>query len=56
MRKCFISYSRKDAEFAKKLASDLEQEDVVVWIDTVEINVGQSIPWEISRAIIAPFT
>lgn len=51
MRKCFISYSRKDADFAKKLASSLEREDVVVWIDTVEIDVGSSIAWEISRAI-----
>lgn len=51
MRKCFISYSRKDGEFVKKLAASLEREDVVVWVDTVEIDVGDSIPWEISRGI-----
>jgi TIR domain len=51
MRKCFISYSRKDADFAKKLASNLEREEVVVWIDTLEIDVGHSIAWEVSQAI-----
>jgi hypothetical protein len=51
MRKCFISYSRKEADFARKLAASLEREEVVVWIDTLEVDAGDSIVWEISRAI-----
>ena len=31
--KCFISYSRKDLEFVKRLASDLKGKKVDIWVD-----------------------
>ena len=35
----------------KRLASDLEREEVVAWIDTMEIDVGDSIVRRISQAL-----
>jgi hypothetical protein len=33
MAKVFISYSRKDMEFAKRLTSELQKDDIGFWID-----------------------
>lgn len=33
MAKIFISYSRKDTDFAKRLASELEKNDLDFWVD-----------------------
>lgn len=37
----FVSYSRKDIEFAKKLADDLKQRGVPVWLDVLAIPPGK---------------
>jgi hypothetical protein len=51
MRKLFISYSHKDAEFAQRLADDLRKEDIVVWIDSTQIKVGDSMVDRISKGL-----
>lgn len=40
MQKIFISYSRKDIDFAKKLAGDLEKADYDVWWDITDLRGG----------------
>jgi hypothetical protein len=40
MQKIFISYSRKDIDFAKKLASDLEAAGYDVWWDITDLRGG----------------
>ena len=37
MEKVFISYSRKDIEFARKLAGDLEKASYDVWWDITDL-------------------
>jgi len=49
--KVFISYCHQDLEFAKKLHSDLSEADLTVWLDFIEIAVGDSIPDRIQEAI-----
>lgn len=48
MEKIFISYSRKDTDFARKLANDLEKAGYDVWWDISDLQGGddwvQSIP------------
>jgi hypothetical protein len=53
MSRVFISYSRKDSEFALKLANDLRRLQFHVWIDQLDIPV--SVPWddEIEKALDA---
>ena len=51
MRKLFISYSHEDAKLAHRLASDLSQENLVVWIDTKQMKAGDSIVDEISEGL-----
>ncbi len=51
MNSVFISYSHKDAEFAKKLTNDLMAHGVSVWIDIQEIKVGDSLIKSISDAL-----
>lgn len=36
----FISYSRRNSVFVKRLVSDLQNHHVKVWLDTLEIKVG----------------
>lgn len=36
----FISYSRRNRQFAKRLAADLEDQGLRVWLDVLEIEVG----------------
>ncbi len=40
MQKIFISYSRKDIDFAKKLAGDLEKSNYDVWWDITDLRGG----------------
>jgi hypothetical protein len=40
MMKVFISYSRKDIEFARKLATSLSEAGIDVWIDVEDIAPG----------------
>ncbi len=42
--KYFISYSRKDSAFVKKLAIDLKKSGEDVWLDQLDIAAG--IPWD----------
>jgi hypothetical protein len=47
----FISYSHKDKEFVNKLAANLVKQKAHVWIDTWELNVGDSIIEKVQSAI-----
>lgn len=47
----FISYSHKDSQFADKLAHQLVQHDVRVWLDKWELHVGDSLISRIQQAI-----
>lgn len=47
----FISYSHADAKFVKKLATGLVRHNVHVWVDTWELNVGDSIIDRVQGAI-----
>jgi hypothetical protein len=51
MTKAFISYSHKDAAFAKMLAADLRAADIEVWIDQDAIVPGQSIAQRINQGL-----
>jgi hypothetical protein len=37
----FLSYSRKDSEFALRLAQDLRQKGASIWLDQLDIGAGQ---------------
>jgi hypothetical protein len=47
----FISYAHSDAKFANKLAAHLVKNNAHVWIDTWELNVGDSILTHVQQAI-----
>ena len=47
----FISYSHKDKEFVDSLAANLVKHRVRVWVDTWELNVGDSIIAKVQAAI-----
>lgn len=47
----FISYSHQDKEFADKLATHLVKNNAHVWVDTWELNVGDSIINKVQEAI-----
>jgi len=47
----FISYSHSDATFANKLAAHLVKHNAHVWIDSWELNVGDSILAHVQQAI-----
>lgn len=47
----FISYSHKDKEFVDSLAANLVKKGVRVWVDTWELNVGDSIIAKVQKAI-----
>jgi hypothetical protein len=49
----FISYSHADKAFVNKLASNLVKHDAHVWVDTWELNVGDSILNRVQEAIQA---
>lgn len=47
----FISYSHTDAEFVDKLATHLIKQNTHIWVDTWELNVGDSILNKVQQAI-----
>jgi hypothetical protein len=47
----FVSYSHADAEFAKRLASELEIRGAGVWLDVKQIKLGDSVSMGIERAL-----
>lgn len=47
----FISYSHADKDFVDKLAANLVKHDAHVWVDTWELNVGDSILNRVQDAI-----
>jgi sulfatase modifying factor 1 len=47
----FISYARKDAEFAQKLNAALQRHGVTTWIDELGIRGGEDWPNRIATAI-----
>jgi hypothetical protein len=47
----FISYSHQDKEFVEKLAAHLVKNNAHVWVDTWELNVGDSIIFKVQEAI-----
>lgn len=47
----FISYSHADATFVNKLAAHLVKSNAHVWVDSWELNVGDSILDRVQRAI-----
>lgn len=47
----FISYSHKDTPFVDKLAHQLVQLDIRVWLDRWELHVGDSLISRIQQAI-----
>lgn len=51
MSKIFISHSKEDSVFAKKLATDLEEMGYSTWLDEWEIKVGQCIPTGIEKGL-----
>ncbi|HAV76407.1 MAG TPA: hypothetical protein DCX53_03540 [Anaerolineae bacterium] len=53
MEKVFISYSRKDIEFARKLAGDLEKASYDVWWDITDLRGGDDWVRTIPAAIAA---
>ncbi|MDB5248293.1 MAG: hypothetical protein JWQ40_2687 [Segetibacter sp.] len=50
-QKIFISYSRKDLEFAKKLATDLRKAGADVWLDKLDIRLAEKWDVEIEKAL-----
>lgn len=53
MQKIFISYSRKDIDFARRLAGDLEKAGYDVWWDISDLRGGDDWVSEIPEAIKA---
>lgn len=51
MRDLFMAYSRKNRRFIDKLVADLREHYIDVWIDTIEIEVGDLVHLSIERAI-----
>ena len=49
--KVFISYSRKDSDFALKLGKDLKEKGVNVWLDQLDIKTGQIWDDEVEKAL-----
>lgn len=47
----FISYSRVDESFAKKLAGDLSRYDIPIWLDDLSLRAGDNWPQIIADAI-----
>jgi hypothetical protein len=48
----FISYSHSDKKFVEKLAAHLVKNNAHVWVDTWELNVGDSILNKVQQAIL----
>src|SRR5215203_2496287 len=53
MKNVFISYSRKDIDFARKLAADLEKAGYDVWWDITDLRGGDDWVSTLPAAIAA---
>src|SRR6266566_6042748 len=51
MTRLFISYSRQDEEFVRKLATDLDQLGAEVWIDLDDIPAGMKWSTAIAQGL-----
>lgn len=49
----FISYSRQDRKFVRRLAQDLTNQGVEVWLDEWQMAVGQDIKAVLDESIAA---
>jgi hypothetical protein len=50
--KVFVSYSRRDAQYAERILKGLLEENAArIWVDTQSMEAGQSISAEITEAI-----
>lgn len=47
----FISYSRRNSRFINRLAADLVDHGLEVWLDTIELEVGDSVHKSIEQGI-----
>jgi hypothetical protein len=50
-RIAFLSHSSRDKPFIRQLAADLKANGVQVWLDELNIKVGESIPEKISQGM-----
>jgi hypothetical protein len=51
MADVFVSYSRRDSEFVRRLASSITERGKEIWVDTEGIADGEVFPEAIKRAI-----
>ena len=51
MPSIFLSHNHKDKPFVRKLAADLVEKGIQVWIDEAEIKIGDSLIQRISTGI-----
>jgi|GEM_PF-771588 len=51
--KVFLSYSRNDKSVAQKIASTLGAKDILVWLDTQELQLGDSLVSKVKEGISA---
>lgn len=51
MHDLFLSYSRRNKRFVDRLAADLRENGIDVWIDTIELEVGDLVHATIEQAI-----
>ncbi len=49
--KTFIGYAREDAEFTMRLAKDLRHAGVNIWVDQLDIAIGERWEHAIETAI-----
>jgi hypothetical protein len=52
MTKVFLSHSSKDKPFVRMLADDIRAAGVAVWVDEVELLIGDSLIGKISEGIV----
>ena len=50
-RGLFLSYARKDGEFAERLARDIAARGIPVWWDRWDVKTGDSLPRSVVKAI-----
>lgn len=51
MRDVFLSYSRKNAKAVQRIAADMEDQGISVWLDSIELTVGERFHRSIERGI-----
>jgi len=51
MKRLFLSHSSKDKPFVRLFCEDLEAAGFKVWLDEVQLRIGDSLPLEIAEAV-----